>query len=168
MTKAVPSSRHAVVQILSLRIVRFVVSSGASAVVGAVVLVGGYAWLGVAPWLCSLISFCAAGATSYLLYRRWAFNVRERSRLVGELFPFVGLSVATLVLASAAAQLGASLGRFLTPNRSEQSLVVLASVLTASVLAIPLRYLACRWIFTGTRAVVRGAAPSLGSDVLAD
>lgn len=153
-------------RVIRFRIVRFLMTSGASALVGVVFLLVPYIWLHMAPWACSLISFGAAGVTSYVLSRRWAFSRTGRSRLGREIFPFLVLSVATLVVAAAAAQLGSDVAQSITSSRSVQSLVVLGSVISASILAIPLRYAACLWIFTSQRVPQSAEVQPVAGDLI--
>jgi putative flippase GtrA len=149
-------------RLLRYRFVRFMMSSGSSAVVGAIVLVGCFTGLHMAAWSASIASFVAAGATSYVLYRRWTFNLRSRTRIGRELLPFGVLSLATLGIATLAAQLGSTIGHEMTNSRPAQSLVVLMAVIGVNVLAVPLRYLVCQWIFADQVAAKRpvpAAAP---------
>ncbi len=138
-----------IVKIFRLRIVRFLVGSGASTALGTAVLLGCYSVLGWPAWISEVASFVIAGAISYTLHRRWTFLRVGRSSVTREVVPFTVLSVVTLALAGSAAQGGAAVAQHITRQRSVQGLLVLTAVLVASALAVPARYVICRWIFIG-------------------
>jgi putative flippase GtrA len=135
-------------RLLSFRFVRFLASSGVSVVVGTIVLVGGYSWLGWPAALASIASFFSAALVSYVLYRGWTFARRGRPSLTRDVVPYSAVVLLSLLVSTGAAQIGAMVGQRMSHERTIQSLAVLGAVIIANVVFVPVRYVICRWIFS--------------------
>jgi len=142
-----PAGRDALQRLFAFRLARFLASSGLSVLVGTIVLIGAYSWLGWPAPVASLASFFSAALVSYVLLRGWTFSRHGRHSLFRDVLPYSVLVVVSLALSTGAAQIGAMAGQRMSHDRSIQGLAVLGAVLIANVLFVPLRYLACRWIF---------------------
>jgi putative flippase GtrA len=93
-----------------LRLLRYAVSGGASALTHVGVLFLGVEALGVAPVVASTVGFVASIAVSYLLQHAWVFRTDARHRTAGPRFLAVtavafGTNAAILMLGTEVASL---------------------------------------------------------------
>ena len=131
-----------------LRPIRFLAGSAVSFVVGIASLAGAYMLLRWPAPAAETSSYLLAAAVAYSLHRRWAFSRRGGSSFTHEILPYTVMFCLSLAFANGAAQAAAGLSKSWTHDRSLQGLVVIAAVIAANAIAIPLRYAVSRWIFT--------------------
>src|SRR5688500_4889761 len=81
---------------------RYVLSSGASVVVGQAVLALTFGVLEWSAAWANVFSFVVAGVVAYVLHRRWTWRRTGRSGLTGELLPYWGIAAVSLVLSTGA------------------------------------------------------------------
>jgi putative flippase GtrA len=126
--------------------------------VGVAILLTCYTVLRWPAPLANVTSFAVAGVLSYVLYRRWTFLRKGRSSLTREVLPYFLLSLVNLALSTWFAQLGNDLGRQVDSNRAALGGFVLVAVILGNLLAVPIKYVLCRWIFAGVTPL--GLRPS--------
>jgi putative flippase GtrA len=83
-----------------LKQARYVLSSGASVIVGQAVLAFTFGVLGWEAAPANVVSFVVAGVVAYVLHRRWTWRRSGRSGLARELLPYWGIAMVSLVLST--------------------------------------------------------------------
>jgi putative flippase GtrA len=141
------------------RVTRFAISSLAAATTSAIVFPIMYV-LGASTTACSIVAFFAGAIPNWTLNRRWTWKVEGPVAFGREIFAYLVVSGATLVLLSLATGWTDDLVQSLPAHHGIRVVLVTASYFAVLALLYGIRFfLYEHWIFSG-RSRVRAALRS--------
>lgn len=132
-----------------LKQARYVVSSGASVVVGQAVLALTFGLLEWSAAVANIASFVIAGIVAYILHRRWTWRRHGRSGFARELVPYWGIALASLVLSTWLVDLVARASARAGAGRTVATLLVMATALLVGAVFWIVKFVVFdRWLFS--------------------
>jgi putative flippase GtrA len=118
-----------------------------------VVLVAGYALLGLGPQVASVVAWVAGALPNYLLNRRWAWRERGPSPLVRETLPYWLITLATAALAIGVTTAADGWVSHAVTGRADRSFALGVIYQSTYVLAFAIKFLIFDgWVFSGKRS----------------
>jgi putative flippase GtrA len=144
---------------LRARITRYTLGSMVAAGTSAIVFAALYV-MGFGTTTCSVVAFIAGAVPNWILNRRWAWRVEGRVAFGREIFAYVLVSAATLVITAEATGWTQHQVQSIPAHHGLRVLLVTASYLAVFAILFVARFAVYEvWIFSG-RSRVRAAVRS--------
>ncbi len=122
-----------------------VVALATSIVVFAVMYV-----LGINTTICSIAAFVAGAVPNWILNRRWAWKIRGQVSIMREIVGYIAISVAVLVMSSAATGWTSSEVQSIPAHHGIRVLLVTAAYVAVQAFFFGVKYLVYEhWVFAG-------------------
>jgi putative flippase GtrA len=116
--------------------------------------------LGINTTICSICAFIAGAIPNWILNRRWAWKIRGQVSIMREIVGYILISIAVLVLSSAATGWTSSEVQSIPAHHGIRVLLVTASYVAVQFFFFGVKYIVYEhWVFSG-RSRVRAALRS--------
>jgi putative flippase GtrA len=116
--------------------------------------------LGINTTICSIGAFIAGAIPNWILNRRWAWKIRGQVSIMREIVGYILISIAVLVLSSAATGWTSSEVQSIPAHHGIRVLLVTASYVAVQFFFFGVKYIVYEhWVFSG-RSRVRAALRS--------
>jgi putative flippase GtrA len=147
------ASAHAV------KITRYLIGSVVALLTSIVVFALLYV-MGVGTTWCSIAAFVAGAVPNWILNRRWAWQIRGQVSVMREVFGYIAISVAVLVMSSAATGWMSSEVQGIPAHHGFRVILVTAAYVAVQAFFFGVKYLVYEhWVFAG-KSRVRAALRS--------
>ena len=141
------------------KITRYAIGSVIALVTSVVVFALMYV-LGINTTICSIGAFIAGAIPNWILNRRWAWKIRGQVSIMREIVGYILISIAVLVLSSAATGWTSSEVQSIPAHHGIRVLLVTASYVAVQFFFFGVKYIVYEhWVFSG-RSRVRAALRS--------
>ena len=141
------------------KITRYAIGSVIALATGVVVFALMYV-LGINTTICSIGAFIAGAIPNWILNRRWAWKIRGQVSIMREIVGYILISIAVLVLSSAATGWTSSEVQSIPAHHGIRVLLVTASYVAVQFFFFGVKYIVYEhWVFSG-RSRVRAALRS--------
>ena len=141
------------------KITRYAIGSGIGLATRVVVFALMYV-LGINTTICSIGAFIAGAIPNWILNRRWAWKIRGQVSIMREIVGYILISIAVLVLSSAATGWTSSEVQSIPAHHGIRVLLVTASYVAVQFFFFGVKYIVYEhWVFSG-RSRVRAALRS--------
>jgi putative flippase GtrA len=122
-----------------------------------IVLIAGYALLGLGPQAASVVAWVAGALPNYLLSRRWAWRERGPSPLMRETLPYWLVTFATAALAVGMTTAADDWVRHAVTGRADRSFVLGVIYQSTYVVAFGIKFVIFDgWVFATKRSAATG------------
>lgn len=114
-------------RVVPARFVRYAAGSAVASVTSAMVLAAAYRGFGTGPRVASTIAFVAGAIVNFLIYRFWAWKLRDRAGVGRDFWKFAIVSVTTALIALGTTTLADAYARQAGFSGTERTLIVEAA-----------------------------------------
>jgi putative flippase GtrA len=116
--------------------------------------------LGINTTICSIGAFVAGAVPNWILNRRWAWKIRGQVSIMREVFGYILISIAVLVMSSAATGWTSSEVQSIPAHHGIRVVLVTAAYVAVQAFFFGVKYIVYEhWVFSG-RSRVRAALRS--------
>jgi putative flippase GtrA len=141
------------------KITRYAIGSVIALVTSVVVFALMYV-LGINTTICSIGAFIAGAVPNWILNRRWAWKIRGQVSIMREVFGYILISIAVLVMSSAATGWTSSEVQSIPAHHGIRVILVTAAYVAVQAFFFGIKYIVYEhWVFSG-RSRVRAALRS--------
>ncbi len=131
------------------KITRYAIGSVVALVTSIVVFAVMYV-LGINTTICSIGAFVAGAIPNWILNRRWAWKIRGQVSIMREIVGYIAISIAVLVMSSAATGWTSSEVQSIPAHHGIRVLLVTAAYVAVQAFFFGVKYLVYEhWVFAG-------------------